>query len=131
MEASDIRHGAYAVAALGSAHEKRQGRGKAEALRKKWQNGALRQLGAVPSVGFWESRLLIKKSRFVVRLGPCTTLDDAKSFRQEPSSLSQFLCYSFPESGRSSVSDLKANHNCWAARSRGLAVFLVLKCFAA
>ena len=59
-----------------------------------------KQLGPVPSAGYWESRLLIKKSRFVVRMGPCTTLDDAKAFR-------------------SWVSDPKANHNCWAARSRG------------
>eukprot|EP00913_Durusdinium_trenchii_P025511 g23945.t2 len=59
-----------------------------------------RQPGPLPSKGFWESRLVIKKSRFLARLGTCRTLEEARHFRDL-------------------VSDPKANHNCWAARSRG------------
>lgn len=58
------------------------------------------QLGPLPPAGFWETRMVIKKSRFVARLGACSTLEEAKDFR-------------------AMVCDPKANHNCWAARSRG------------
>lgn len=68
------------------------------------------QLGPLPPAGFWEAkrlkvitkktRMIIKKSRFIARLGACSTLEEAKDFR-------------------AMVCDPKANHNCWAARSRG------------
>lgn len=58
------------------------------------------QLGPLPPAGFWETRMIIKKSRFIARLGACSTLEEAKDFR-------------------AMVCDPKANHNCWAARSRG------------
>mmetsp|Transcript_22904 Transcript_22904/g.49984 ORF Transcript_22904/g.49984 Transcript_22904/m.49984 type:complete len:295 (+) Transcript_22904:35-919(+) len=58
------------------------------------------QLGPLPPAGFWETRMIIKKSRFIARLGACSTLEEAKDFR-------------------AMVCDPKANHNCCAARSRG------------
>ena len=39
------------------------------------------QLGPLPALGYWEAKLVIKKSRFVARLGAAASLEDAKDFR--------------------------------------------------
>lgn len=48
-----------------------------------------------PDIGYWETQIDIKKSRFLVRLARCSTLDEARAFRRE-------------------VADMRASHNCWA-----------------
>ena len=52
--------------------------------------------GPPPPAGYWEAETEAKKSRFVARLAPIATIDEARKFRSQ-------------------VSDNKVSHNCWAA----------------